>query len=633
MKRVLYIVFIVLFLTACYNWEKFEGPGIAATIEELVVDENFDWQTSSTIQFILSNVPEGTVLITSPEGNIIYHKGYFSGYPPQYTINVNLPDYVGKVAINNHVVEVTGSVVSYRFSSKNSEIVSEEDYSLEFDGINDYVEINETSLLTGYPFTFCAWVRTNGFINQDEDMVIMDLADPSNSSVYYGIYLAADENGVAGIKARKGSTRISTGTTILTDGEWHFIAGVFAGKSNRKLYVDGELEAFDSQNSNFDKNARLLSFGRWGDKTPGSYFMGNIDDVSLWDVELSQEELTAIMNNPPNGNENGLLGYWKFNTGTGTTVFDETVLNNHGTLNGAVWQPDNGNLNDSDNDGVNNSDDDYQNDTSRAFNNFFPAASFGSLAFEDLWPGIGDYDFNDIVIDYRFKTVTSASNYVTEIYGYFVVRAIGASFENGFGFQFPNNNVSGTDLEVTGCKLDVGYISLNSNGTEASQERNTVIVFENGFNVLPNQGGEIGVNTNPDGTYTVPDTVVVSMVFTHGKYTQNDIAIFDFNPFIIVNMFRSTEIHLPDFPPTSLADTNVFGLKHDNSIPSQGRYYKTENGLPWAINIYESFAYPAEKQKINNAYLRFSEWAASSGDSYSDWYQDDDGYRDEEYIY
>jgi len=55
-------------------------------------------------------------------------------------------------------------------------------------------------------------------------------------------------------------------------------------------------------------------------------------------------------------------------------------------------------LTDSDGDGIQDADDDFPNDPARAFINFFPAAGYGSLAFEDLWPGKGDYDFNDLVV-------------------------------------------------------------------------------------------------------------------------------------------------------------------------------------------------------------------------------------------
>jgi hypothetical protein len=34
----------------------------------------------------------------------------------------------------------------------------------------------------------------------------------------------------------------------------------------------------------------------------------------------------------------------------------------------------------------------------------------GTLAFEDLWPSTGDYDFNDLVVDYDFKIIKTIKN-------------------------------------------------------------------------------------------------------------------------------------------------------------------------------------------------------------------------------
>jgi hypothetical protein len=62
--------------------------------------------------------------------------------------------------------------------------------------------------------------------------------------------------------------------------------------------------------------------------------------------------------------------------------------------------------NDSDGDGVSDQFDDYPDDPLRAFNNFYPSEDgFGTLAFEDLWPGKGDFDFNDMVIDYSINQI------------------------------------------------------------------------------------------------------------------------------------------------------------------------------------------------------------------------------------
>ncbi len=55
--------------------------------------------------------------------------------------------------------------------------------------------------------------------------------------------------------------------------------------------------------------------------------------------------------------------------------------------------------------------------------------------------------------------------------------------------------------------------------------------------------------------------------------------------------------------------------------------------MPWAINIYETFEYPIEKSQVNNAYLKFIDWAESGGVDFQNWYQDQPGYRNDALIY
>ena len=43
------------------------------------------------------------------------------------------------------------------------------------------------------------------------------------------------------------------------------------------------------------------------------------------------------MHCPPTGNESGLVGYWNFEEGNGTTVYDQTSNGNDGIINGATY--------------------------------------------------------------------------------------------------------------------------------------------------------------------------------------------------------------------------------------------------------------------------------------------------------
>jgi LruC domain-containing protein/uncharacterized repeat protein (TIGR01451 family) len=264
--------------------------------------------------------------------------------------------------------------------------------------------------------------------------------------------------------------------------------------------------------------------------------------------------------------------------------------------------------------------------------NNFPANGNGTLAFEDLWPAKGDYDFNDLVLDYRFQTTSNANNKVEKVVATFVIKAFGASFENGFGFQYPGVN-SANIQSVSGTSLTDGYITNSANGTESGQAKATIIVYDNAFKQIPYSGAGIGVNTDPTGTYMVPKTLTVTINFVPNTTSVNDLNIANFNPFLIVNKVRGVEVHLPNYAPTSLVNQTLFGSADDKSVPANGIYYKTANNLPWAINIIEKFDWPKEKVDIISVHLHFAQWATSGGVLFPDWYKNLTGYRNASLIY
>jgi len=106
-----------------------------------------------------------------------------------------------------------------------------------------------------------------------------------------------------------------------------------------------------------------------------------------------------------------------------------------------------------------------------------------------------------------------------------------------------------------------------------------------------------------------------------------------YNPFLIKNLTRGTEIHMPDRIPTSLVNQALFGTADDDSKPASGRYYKTIKNLPWVINLTQKFDYTWEMVPVINGYTKFGNWAESGGVSYPDWYKDLSGYRDAAQIY
>lgn len=262
-----------------------------------------------------------------------------------------------------------------------------------------------------------------------------------------------------------------------------------------------------------------------------------------------------------------------------------------------------------------------------------PETFTGTLAYEDLWPGKGDYDINDLVVEYNFNINKDNNEKIKDITATFKIRAFGAALHNGFGFSFPNVNPNSI-ISVTGYQIQSGSIyNLASNGTESAQSQATFIVLDDPFNIMQHPGSGIGVNTDHPAPYVEPVTITLFIDFVDNTVSYSQLNIGQFNPFLVVNQVRGMEIHLPDYTPTSLVNPAYWGTFEDDTNPSIGRFYKTTDNLFWAINIPETFDYPNEKQVILGAYNHFAAWAQSDGVAYPDWYKNLPGYRNSSAIY
>lgn len=281
---------------------------------------------------------------------------------------------------------------------------------------------------------------------------------------------------------------------------------------------------------------------------------------------------------------------------------------------------------DSDGDGIPDNLDAYPTDPTRAFNSYYPNEDdYSSLAFEDLWPAYGDYDFNDFVVNINYTLVTNAQNEVVDVIAKYQIMADGASLNNGFGivFQVPSSAVA----SVSGYIHLGNAVILDPKGFEVGHVNQTVIIPFDAINPIMDGGM---ANTIPNGKYV---QTTVNTVTTHFSTPQASIGTPPFNPFIFVDQERGHEVHLKDQPPTELVDPTYFGTESDASDSATGRYYQSSTGLPWGIEIPVSFDYPIEKADILTAHLKFAAWALSSGSDYPDWYLNNAGYRNSTLIY
>ena len=270
-----------------------------------------------------------------------------------------------------------------------------------------------------------------------------------------------------------------------------------------------------------------------------------------------------------------------------------------------------GNNDDEDGDGVPDYADEYPTDPDKAFNNYLPfQGGFTSYAFEDLWPNRGDYDFNDLIVNANYNHITNAQNEVTEMVYSLKVEHIGASYANGFGIQWPF--APSQIKSISG--IDYTYGNNAPNGTELGQSKAVMIAYPNTFDARNKDVMEVTIEM--DAPYELSTLL-----------SQN------LNAFIYVDQQREKEVHLMDYEPTDLASPTIgFGKVHDVSEPAQGLYYRSDTGQPWGISISHAYKAPKEKVDIWWGYLKFNDWVSSGGTQFTDWYEDQPGYRNNTYI-
>ncbi len=262
---------------------------------------------------------------------------------------------------------------------------------------------------------------------------------------------------------------------------------------------------------------------------------------------------------------------------------------------------------------------------------FYPSEnSWSTLAFEDNWPSIGDYDFNDLVIHYR-TAISSKNGAVRRIRVQGQVAAVGASYHNGFAIHLPGilrSQIDESRIQFTVNRADQAESPLESGPSEA-----ILIAFLDAWDyVTPGEDCKYhrtesgcGSSIQMDFSITVP--FVNAIPLAQMPTTPFDPFMFatpgkPHNPALGNNPGRSLEIHLKNHAPTSAFNLDYLGRRDDRSNGIQEKYFLSENGMPWAIHVANKWRYPKEYMDVIYAYPHFQSFISSAGGQDGDWYLD-----------
>ncbi|SVB02806.1 uncharacterized protein METZ01_LOCUS155660, partial [marine metagenome] len=210
--------------------------------------------------------------------------------------------------------------------------------SLSFDGVDDYVSGTASTSLdvsNTNNLTINAWVKPAD-LNGGNQRVI---SHHGNSYSQYALLLDDDKiyfNVGNGEFEQNGA---NYSNSVLTINEWQHIGLTYDGEAIR-FYLNSSLIFENFVDGNFSQDYIGEFFIGIRPETYVEDFIGGLDEISIWNTALTQEQIQLNMYNDLSGNEIGLVGYWNFNDGEGETLTDLSPYGNHGTINGATWSND-----------------------------------------------------------------------------------------------------------------------------------------------------------------------------------------------------------------------------------------------------------------------------------------------------
>jgi LruC domain-containing protein len=273
-------------------------------------------------------------------------------------------------------------------------------------------------------------------------------------------------------------------------------------------------------------------------------------------------------------------------------------------------------VNDRDGDGTTDLADLQPDDATVASSSFYPAAnSWATLAYEDAWPQKGDFDYNDLVVRERYQSLLNTQGKMTGMIISGFIDARGGAFHTGFGLrlmQQATSLIKSASVTVAG--------NTRTLELESKQSNPVFLLWNDSFTYTTT--GETGSCSHFNTIKTCKNFAPVPYsleVRFNTPIAPISHAQLDF--FIFRSDFRGREIHFADYPPTDRFDKTQFGKFDDTSKIADGRYFRTQKNLPWALKISEPWRYPREYIDVVWAYPNFEKWVESSGATNTDWYK------------
>ncbi|MBN2892785.1 MAG: DUF2341 domain-containing protein, partial [Bacteroidales bacterium] len=296
--------------------------------------------------------------ILSIGGSNVTTRGFCYSTSDCPTINDDLVNEAGTFAAGTYNLSATGlssgTTYYYRSYATNSQGTSYGEVqsfattaytplgnALDFDGTNDAVSIADNATLDiTNQYTFETWVYIDSY--QYGTLITKFEDDGNNRGWMINFGELGDNSRLYVVHSQLGTwtnaIQWNTGFSAALN-TWYHIAVVYdgtLGSGNIKLYVNGSFFSQTNWAYSTTPNAANVLIGGYDGSGNGlnagpnsRLFNGKMDEVRLWNIPLTEADIQNNMYDYLNGNEAGLIAYYRFDQGVAdgnnTTLVNEVI--------------------------------------------------------------------------------------------------------------------------------------------------------------------------------------------------------------------------------------------------------------------------------------------------------------------
>jgi hypothetical protein len=159
-----------------------------------------------------------------------------------------------------------------------------------FDGVHDYLDVGNELNAPGN-FTMSAWVKNIGGGT---------LLSKRNAAFSEGYEIRINGDGTISMEWINGSSVLLTSTTSLPSNEWHHVAVTCNGintttTGTATIYIDGVSDT-SAVVPVIPINNQSFLMGAADGTNPTNFFSGTLDEVRIWNEQLTEDQLRFVMN-------------------------------------------------------------------------------------------------------------------------------------------------------------------------------------------------------------------------------------------------------------------------------------------------------------------------------------------------